>query len=245
MAFCRFCGNQKPDNTVCPCQTVQATPNVMLEKAETPSFIPNPAPVQDFNAAPVAPMAPVAGTVNGIEKNPMVKKAAVAGVAILAVIITLIILFGGGYKKPIRNYFKAIENGSVSDLAKCYPKQMAKDVRKRFDDSDIEDRVKRLERKYGDGISYRVKFTGKEELDSDAVENLVKSYKNAYDRKIVISQAYYVDCSVRIKGSERKVDEDMTFVVAKVKGEGWKIMSYDEDDFLTGGNYSSYSDFDW
>lgn len=183
-------------------------------------------------------------SIKGLQKNPNFNKiVGISAVAVLALIILIILLstLGAGYKKPIGNWLKAIEDKDPKTAVKTIPEFQYDYLKKQIKDSDkyddvedyfkesLEESLDGLEEDYGKKIKLSYKIIDKEKLDDDDLKDIKKDYKERYDEKGVdVSKGYEVDVEVKIKGKDDKDEEDVTFTVVKVNGD-WVIYDVDGD----------------
>ncbi|MBQ8786677.1 MAG: hypothetical protein IJZ61_03480 [Oscillospiraceae bacterium] len=223
MAFCQFCGKEVAEGEACGC----ASEREVMESEKVAE----------------------AKTSEAAESKPVNSKAVIiaAAIAAAAIFITLIVLLivsigSGGYKKPVEQLVKAVNKGSGEILveATCTDKMLRyfdkeedmeyEDVCDEFDDM-IDDFVDELEDEYGDNIKLSVKFEDKYELDEDEIEEIEDQYKRmGYRTKI--DKAYELECTFTIKGEDDDDEDDADIIVIKVKGEGWKLYVNSVDNIM-------------
>lgn len=183
-------------------------------------------------------------TLKGLQKNPNFNKiVGIAAVGVLALIILIILIstLGAGYKKPIGNFLKAIEEKDPKAYVKTIPDFEYDYYKKKLKDSDkydkpedlfeeqLEKSLEELEDDYGKKIKLSYKVVDKEKLDDDDLKDIKKIFKENYDEKSVdVSKGYEVDVEVKVKGKDDKDEEDVTFTVVKVNGD-WVIYEVDGD----------------
>ena len=227
MAFCRYCGAEVPENSVCSCQA-NAAVAAADSGNETKAFAESDLETKGNSGSTVSETATdilnnVTDTVKGMDKKQL---AILGGIALLALIVIVMIfsaLFGGSYKQPVQQYFKGIETANVNKYSGAFPKKMATGIKKDAKDN-LKDVLSYFEDYYGNNVKFTVKFNSKEKLTNREIKSLQDSYRSSYKKTIKISEGYYVDFTVKIKGKDDKDDADMNFTVVKIKGEGWKII---------------------
>lgn len=196
MKYCKFCGNEIADDGICTCAESQAQGNVSSG---------NPTETSSTGAS--------------IGQN---KSLLIGAGAILAVIVIVIVLissmFSGGYQKPIDNFVKGFNKCNAKTMMKAFPEDMM-DKDDKVTDKDLETLIGTLEMFYGDDIKISYDIEGKAKLDKDEIEDL----EDELDVKI--SKAYEVDVNLEISGDDEEEEDVTSFVVAKIKGEGWKLVS--------------------
>jgi len=213
MAFCPNCGKELPEGAVCDCQNNNTF-----------------------------------GEVPALKKKSNIKFLAIGAVAVVAVAVVVIVssAFGGGYKKPVKDLVDSLNKG---DSAKMFSavipddklKEMKKELKKdsAFDWDDVtdqiddflEDAMEDLEDKYGKNVKVSVKFLDKKKVKGDSLEEIEELYEDKFDAEI--SKVYKVKVEMTIKGKKDKDSEKNWLYVAKVKGDDWKVASYDDETGIT------------
>lgn len=222
MAFCKFCGKEIPEGAQCDCAESQAAAN-QAEKA------PESTPVPAADTAPET----VAEKPSG--------KAAIVLIAALVIVLVIIIslissIAGGGYKKPVNNFVKALNKSDGKLMVECL---CTDDILDDYDKDDFEDMDKILdwlvemcEEKVGKNVKFSIDIEDKEKLKKSELKELEEDYEDEYDAEIDVTKAYELDCVLKIKGKKDKVEEDITVTVMKVKGEGWLLSTSAMDSFF-------------
>lgn len=158
-----------------------------------------------------------------------------AGIIIIVILISLI--FGGGYKSAIDNYFEGFEDADAKKFMKAMPEcqieyleESLKDYSK-FDSLTeyfeycLEEALNKIEDEYGDDISISYEIKDKEELSEKELKDIRKRLENNYDNDDVkVTKGYEVEITAEIKGDDNSDEEDITVKVAKVDGD-WCIVS--------------------
>lgn len=156
------------------------------------------------------------------------KKIAIIGGAIAAVIVVvfaLISIIGGGYKKPIKNYFTGLQKCNSKTYIKAFPEFMKDDLEEKYTNEKLEDMKEDDEDKYGDKVKYSYKIIDKTKLTKDEIKDSKKVLEKLYDdEKIKLTDGYKVCVKVTVKGSDKKTTSYETFVVYKLNGK-WCIFS--------------------
>ena len=161
--------------------------------------------------------------------------AIVAGV--VAVIVALILVFGGGsYKTPINNYFDAIEKADGAKLQKCSPfavkfekaaGESADDIKDDYQES-AEFLHEMYAAQYGDDFKITYKIKDKEALDKDELKELQDEINDEIEEedidmgKVKITKGYEIEVEVTIKGSDGEDTDDEEFTVVKIDGK-WNL----------------------
>lgn len=153
------------------------------------------------------------------DKKPMdVKNIAIIGGIAAAVIIILILLFsllGGGYEKPIKNYFKGMEKSNAEMYMKAFPEFMDYD----YDDDDMEDMMDYLEDEYGEKIKISYKIKDKEKIKKDDLEDIQKYIEEIYDEEVKVKAGYEVKVKATIKGKDGDESNTEEMYVYKIDGK--------------------------
>lgn len=178
MAFCENCGRPLADGEVCKCKQVDGAQQA--------------APVQ---AAEVQ-TEPVQS-----------KKKGRKGLAIVIAVLVLAVAAGvavflhsaNGYKKPINDITKVINNKNTDpdavisavlpDFATSYYKKAVKIVKTSDDAADVftevedelQDMYDEFDDEYDNGWSVKFDYNDKEKLDADEIESLNDTYSGLYD----------------------------------------------------------------
>lgn len=200
MAFCKFCGNEIPEGSQCSCAESQAAPA--------------PAP-----AAETAAEKPS-------NKSALVLVAAL--VIILVIIISLVSsIAGGGYKKPVNDFEKALNKADGELLAEC---MYGDDMLDELDKDDYEDLsttiewlVELCEEEVGDDVKFTIKIEDKEKISKSELKDIEETYSESYDMDVEVKKGYVLEGTFKIKGDDDKEEEDIKLTVVKLKGDGWKI----------------------
>ena len=184
--FCSSCGSSIPENTA------------FCANCGAPANDPAPAATTTSTATPTAATPAIANDATKFGKNTIIAIGAVA-VALILLIILFANIFGGGYKKVVKEYYKA-----TSAVTNC---QYGSTVSE-----------------YGKNIKYKVEFKDKEKLDKDEIKEFEKKLKSNTGKKVSIDKAYELDCEIKIKGSKDDDEQDMIISVGKIDGK-WYILS--------------------
>ncbi|MDE6148471.1 MAG: zinc ribbon domain-containing protein [Ruminococcus sp.] len=158
-----------------------------------------------------------------------------AGIIIIVILISLI--FGGGYKSAIDNYFEGLEDANAKKFMNAMPECQIEYLEKSFEDYDEYDSLKEyfeyllevaldeVEDEYGDDISISYEIKDKEELSDKELKDIRKELRSNYDNNDVeVTKGYEVEISAEIKGDDDSDNMDMTLKVAKVDGD-WCIVN--------------------
>lgn len=158
--------------------------------------------------------------------------AAISTVTLLIVAVIFSNVMFGGYKRPINDFMNGIQDFDENRFLGAFPIEVADDLEDMFDDSDYEiddiisEILLELEDEYGKNIKLKVSVDNKKEL---AFRD-IKDYEEGYD--VEIKKGYKVRCEITIKSNHVKETEKGYFYVAKIKGQGWKIIDFDVFDNL-------------
>lgn len=150
------------------------------------------------------------------------KSVIIYGVVIVSVIIIAIGLFssflGGGYKKPVDLFFKGFNKCDSSMIAKSLPENSADEFEKQMSDEDLETIINILEAGYGESLKISYDIEDKESLDKKKIKSLETS------TKLDIKKAYNLTIEIKFKGKKNDKETTTNLTVAKIKGEGWKLL---------------------
>lgn len=157
------------------------------------------------------------------------KTLAIVGGAVAAVIALILIitaLFGGGYKSPIKNYYAGIQKINTKTYLKSYPKFMREDLEEEYDEEYLEEAKEKYEKTYGDKLKISVKFVDKIKLDKDDLKDVQDALKKKYDdEKIKVQAGYEVVYRITYKGSDDKLTTFGRENVYKINGD-WCTIPY-------------------
>lgn len=150
------------------------------------------------------------------------KSVIIYGVVIVSVIIIAIGLFssflGGGYKKPVDLFFKGFNKCDSSMIAKSLPESSADEFEKQMSDEDLDTIINILEAGYGESLKISYDIEDKESLDKKKIKSLETS------TKLDIKKAYNLTIEIKFKGKKNDKETTTNLTVAKIKGEGWKLL---------------------
>lgn len=213
MTFCPNCGKPLQDGETCNCQNG----NNNIYPATT---IPN-------------------------NKNTISKGFIVMGAGLLAGVVIIVLIFsaifGGGYKKPVNDYVKAMNNYDTKKmLSVMLPKSKMKEIKKEMKnsiidwdafldkmDEGLEETMEELEDDYGKNVKLSAKIINKKKVKGNDLEEIQEDYDDAYDAKV--KKAYKLKVEMTIKGKKDKDTAKVSLYVVKVKGDGWKMYDFDDD----------------
>lgn len=210
MAFCKNCGRELQDGEVCNCSN---------------TF----------------------GEVTTTKKKFNVKFLAAGGVAIVLV-VAVVMLFsslGGGYKKPVKDLIDSLNKGNAEKMFYAIaPDKKIKEMKKEMKDSKfdwddlvelmeegLESGMESLEKQYGKNVKFDVKFLDKKKIKGDDLDEIEEMYDDEFDAEI--TKAYKVKTEITIKGKKDKDSNTNWLYVVKVKGDDWKVSTYDDESGIT------------
>lgn len=205
MAFCKFCGKEIPDGAQCDCEEAKTA-------ASNPSSSVTSASSEEV----------------GNKSSNNASLVMIAGLIIVLIIIVSLIssIAGGGYKKPVNLFEKAFNKADAESFAEC---MYTDEFLDKLDDSHIDELSKTLdwahemcEEEFGKKVKISIDIEDKEKLSKSEIKELEKDYKSI-DKKVKITKAYELDCTMKIKGKKDKDEQEVTLTVVKIKGEGWKL----------------------
>lgn len=176
----------------------------------------------------------------------------VAAAAVVVVAVVGVSSLGGGYKKPVEDYIKALNKCDTAKmLSVIVPESKMKELKKEMKDSVIdwdalldkmddalEEVVEELEDDYGKNIKFSVKITDKEKIKDDDFDELEEEYEDTFD--VEIKKACKVNAEITIKGKDDKDTKETSLYVVKVKGDDWKIYGMDNDFDISDALTSSF-----
>lgn len=178
--FCGHCGSTLADNaTFCPNCGAPVSDQAAPQQFNQPQ--------QQFNQAAFQPAGAAAAPKAGMSKNAKLAIIiAIAAVAIGLIIWLIVVLLGGGYEKPIKNYIKGLENQDVEafvdsltmggDMGSLLGGMSESSAR-----STYTSRLRSMINKYGEGFKISYDIIEKEEITKAETLGL---YDGGYKLKI-------------------------------------------------------------
>lgn len=200
--FCENCGAEMNDNdVVCQHCGPQAEPAVE--------------PVVENTAN---------GTSNSANSMDTKNIAIIGGIAVAVIVVLIIIfsIFGGGWKKPIDNYFKGMGKFNADKYEKAYVEFIADDMD--IDDDSMEKMEDYFEDEYGEKIKISYKIKEKEKIKKDDLEKVQEYVEEYYEEDVKITKGYKVKVKATIKGKDKEETNTEDMYVYKVDGK-WGIIS--------------------
>lgn len=226
--FCQNCGVEMEDDALF-CVNCGAKEQVEAETQPATDIV---STVKDA----------VDNVVEDVKANPKLLAFAGGAVAVVvAVIILLANLFGGGWKKAIDNYVDVSFKGKANKIEKLAPKEYWEYLEDEDEDFDLKDAIEEyedefedmmddLEDEYGKNLKIKAKIEDKEKLSKKDISKIADALKDEFDiKKKSVKKGYEVDVDLTIKGSEDEDSDETTLTVIKI-GSKWYIVSYYEYD---------------
>lgn len=161
-------------------------------------------------------------------KNKKTGKIAIIAAAVLVLICAGSAASSSAYKKPIKNYYEAIEKQDGKKLKKVMGKTIVSAIEDMYDDDDdvddlfddlAESEYDSLVDEYGKKLKIKYKIVDKEKLDKSDRKKIEKQFKETYKEKVKVSKGYELDVEVTYKGKDDKETKDETVKVIKLNGE--------------------------
>ena len=156
-----------------------------------------------------------------------------AVVGVIAVIVALCLIFGGGYETAIDKYVDAMYYADVDAFFDSQPDIL---VQKELDDlglseSKYKDQLESLLEithktviaTYGEDFDIDYEVTYEKEVEGDDFEELLDELKDEGVPKKSVSKAYKIEVEFSIDGDKKDDTLDREFVVAKIDGD-WFIV---------------------
>ena len=205
--FCGKCGAKNDDSAVfcaeCGNRFQAAAPVAPAAPAA------NPAPA----AAPVATGSKPGFTLN----NRNIGIIAVAAVAVIALLISCLFIFGGrSYKDVVRDYFKATEKADAKLMMELLPDDLIKYVMKEEDmtkkemTEDLQDSLDMIHRYY-DEVKISYEITDTEDFDKDELKEIKEMYEEI-DVKVKDAMIVEVEVTMELDGDERTTTQELTLI---------------------------------
>lgn len=219
MPNCEFCGKELEEGQKCDCEkAVSEAEETVAEVVENAAD-----KAEDVKAVPVD---------SGSQASKNKIKAIVAAVVGLILIIDIASAAStSAIKKPVKQYYKAVNKVSGEILGKSiYDKDMMdkddwEDIDEYYEklEDALDDYHDRLEDEYGKNVKVSYKLKGKSKIDKKRLEEVEDEYDDYYDMDVKITKGYYISADVTIKGKDDKRETYQSFAVYKIKGAGWKL----------------------
>ena len=187
-------------------------------------------PVSDSTAATANPVNE-AEKKAGMAKSSIIAIAAVAAVAVVLIIVLCASLVSGGYEKPIKAAYTALNKEDAEKYIKTLPEEIT-NAYEDVSDEDIEDVVEDsientrdyLEDDYGSDLKVKYSVVDTIKLTEDELDDYSRALEKGTDEDCEIKKGYKVALKVTIEGKKEKVQEFDTCVVVKAFGK-WVIYS--------------------
>ncbi len=207
--FCTSCGTQLPDGAnVCPQCGAPVNDTTPANENSVPSQ------TSDFSDSAL-PTRNSRNTIIGI---------AAIFVALLIIDIIVISVFaGGGYKKPIKNYFNGIEDNDYKQFSSSFIESKSSSLSDSLSSTGFKFLVSSIKNEYGKDIDIDIDFKSKKKLESSDIKNIESSIKSNTGKKIEVKKAYSVSTKIKIDGSKKDDKNNATFVVYK-SGSKWYLI---------------------
>lgn len=231
MAFCKYCGKEIPEGSVCSCEEAQA---------ETSSAAPTQTSVTNETNGGSQASNPVADVISSIKNgNSNMTVLIAAGAAVLlAIIILICVLCSGGYKKPFNKVVKGFNKEDPEIiLSAFFTEDMIEsgdewdgdydDAIDDFDDA-MDEMIDALEDKYGKDLKIKFDIDSKKPIKEGKLEDFEDEYDDEFDMDVEIKKGYKIKGTISIEGSKDDDEiDDIEISVIKIKGEGWVIYPFD------------------
>lgn len=177
-------------------------------------------------------------------KNTAPKKAVKIIVGIVCVLIiaalVLFVLYKRGYiggseeKEDVAaKYFQSISDRNFEDFLSCFPpalkdayEQSAKELGLESNKA-LDTLYSDYNETYGNDFKINTKLGKAKTVESDAIEDYENEYKELYDEKINVSEAYVISATAAIQGSVSSKDVYYEIYTAKIGGK-WYVVNVSE-----------------
>lgn len=198
--FCGHCGSTLADNaTFCPnCGAAITDQGMPQQQFNQPAF---------QQAMPNAMGAPKAGMSKNAKLAIII---AACAVAVGLIVWLIIVLLGGGYEKPLKNYVKALEKQDVDLFVESVTPSGSLAALGSLTESSArnqyESRLKNMIAKYGDDFKISYEITDKSEMTSSETLGLV-------------DKGYTLKIKFTVSGSKKESTVTKTVKVLKTGGK--------------------------
>lgn len=249
MAFCKYCGKEIPEGSVCDCAEAQqdAAKNSAPEQNAEPqqqsqfSNVAQNAQAQLNNAA--SKVDGLAGDLSeNLPGNMKGNKNLVliaGGVLVVLILVLLVSLFSGGAGSTAKKYTKALtkKNGGKTILTLMYPDEYIDELK---DDDEWKDEIEdwndNMEDELDD-IKIKIKkIEKKDKLSNKELKGAEAYFDYLYDCDVDVKSGYEFKIKVQKNDDGDKDTTSSEICVVKVKGDGWKVIP------VSGKSLKNYDD---
>ena len=175
-----------------------------------------------------APVAPAEAQLPQANKKGFDVKKLIPVVAVAVVVAIVIGLFaGGGYKKPVKEFFEIVYEGKASKIKNMVPKDVV-------DDEDMEELIEKYQEMYDEKVEengktkYDYKITDSEKLDKDddEFEMIAKSAESWFEvDEDDVKQVYEIEVEVTAETDDDEIEEELTLYSAKIGGKWYLFIA--------------------
>ena len=243
---CKKCGAPLPENAMfcekCGQKVEPVTAAVPpLEAASNPNPTPNPA-IPPTSAGFIVP--PVDAAEN---KNKKIGMIATVVAAVIVVVLLTSLLFSHSPKDCVKDFYKATQKASASQMLNLVPKKCQKYLMDKYDISKkelketvqdyLDDNLDNWEDDYGDGIKVKIEFKDKDKVSNDDIKDWNESFDDK-DIKLKVKKGYEYEIKVKIKGNDDDTSYKESSNALKIDG---KWYSEDAMSFVSAAVHFTYS----
>lgn len=233
---CKKCGAPLPENAVfCEKCGQKVEPIAAAVPPQGAASNPNPAMgAQAPNGAPIPPTGagfavPPVGAADGAEnKNKKVGMIAAIVAAVIVVVLLASLLFSRSPKDCIKDFYKAEQKASASQMLNLVPKKYQKYLMDEYDLSKkelkeavkdyLDDNLDSWEDDYGDGIKVKVEFKDKDKISKGDIKDMNETFDDE-DIKLKVKKGYEYEIKVKIKGDDDDDSGKTTSYAVKIGGK--------------------------
>lgn len=218
--FCENCGTEMQDTDVkCPNCGAEVKTETVVEKV-----------VEEVktNTEPAKETTTTKASKSSMDTKTYAILGGIAAAVVLLLIIIVALFSGGGYKKPIDNMIKGMQNCNAKTYLKAYPEVMREDYEDYVTNKSLRSMLESFEDDYGKNIKISYKILDKEKIEKKDLtkvqEDLEDEYPDAKKNKIKVTAGYKLTVKMTIKGKDDKDTDTTTIKVYKVGGK-WCMIS--------------------
>lgn len=209
---------------------------------EAQAVVPVPAPV----SVPVQSNPGFELKNSGGKKN-LIVIGGIAAVAIIVIIAIIAGVAGSGYKKPIKNMAKAIEEADFDMICESYCEDYYDEIlggeTEDYFELGMEVIFDYIEEECGEDYEVKVEFNDKEKYNKDDIEEFVEDTEEDYGIEFDaddIKKLYKLDVTLTAEGDDGDAEIlDGDIYVAKIDGE-WGII-WDDSEMTIQEDASEYA----
>lgn len=155
----------------------------------------------------------------------------IAGVVVIALLVVLVLsqIFSRSPKDCVKDFYKAAQKTSASDMLDLVPKKYQKELMKEYDLSKKEleeavqdylnDNLDEWEAFYGDNVKIKIKFKDKEKANKKEIKSAYKDLENIGGVDLKVKKGYAYKVNLTFTGDDSNESTNDNISVVKVSGK--------------------------